>query len=155
VRHDRRAGSDVPPTVWFAYSPDRKGKHPRQHLKDFRGVLQADAYAGADCRSPDQPQSGTASLESRQFTGRVRLISTSRKAHQNVCRIEANAESCFMVRTVLGIALFLSTGLLATSQDIDSQGSPTIRLNLPQDIPSDTIDINYFMTGHSAGMEVS
>jgi hypothetical protein len=38
------AGSDVPPAVWFAYSPDRKGEHPRQHLKDFCGVLQADAY---------------------------------------------------------------------------------------------------------------
>jgi transposase len=46
VRDDRPAGSDVPPAVWFAYSPDRKGEHPRQHLKDFRGVLQADAYAG-------------------------------------------------------------------------------------------------------------
>lgn len=46
VRDDRPAGSDLPPAVWFAYSPDRKGEHPRQHLKDFRGVLQADAYAG-------------------------------------------------------------------------------------------------------------
>ena len=46
VRDDRPAGSDVPPAVWFAYSPDRKGEHPRQHLKDFCGVLQADAYAG-------------------------------------------------------------------------------------------------------------
>jgi hypothetical protein len=36
----------VPPAVWFAYSPDRKGEHPRRHLKDFCGVLQADAYAG-------------------------------------------------------------------------------------------------------------
>jgi len=32
--------------VWFAYSPDRKGEHPAQHLRDFRGTLQADAYAG-------------------------------------------------------------------------------------------------------------
>jgi hypothetical protein len=46
VRDDRPAGSDVPPAVWFAYSPDRKGEHPRQHLKDFCGVLQADGYAG-------------------------------------------------------------------------------------------------------------
>jgi hypothetical protein len=46
VRDDRPAGSDVPPAVWFAYSPDRKGQHPRQHLKDFCGVLQADGYAG-------------------------------------------------------------------------------------------------------------
>ncbi len=46
VRDDRPAGIDTAAAVWFAYSPDRKGEHPRQHLKDFRGVLQADAYAG-------------------------------------------------------------------------------------------------------------
>ena len=34
------------PAVWFAYSADRKGEHPRQHLKNFKGALQADAYAG-------------------------------------------------------------------------------------------------------------
>jgi hypothetical protein len=32
--------------VWFAYSPDRKGEHPKRHLQDFTGTLQADAYAG-------------------------------------------------------------------------------------------------------------
>jgi len=32
--------------VWFAYSPDRKGDHPQQHLKSFNGILQADGYAG-------------------------------------------------------------------------------------------------------------
>ncbi|MFZ0731565.1 MAG: IS66 family transposase [Candidatus Sulfotelmatobacter sp.] len=46
VRDDRPAGEDAAPAVWFAYSVDRKGEHPRQHLKDFKGALQADAYAG-------------------------------------------------------------------------------------------------------------
>ena len=46
VRDDRPAGDTTPPAVWFAYSPDRKGEHPGQHLREFRGVLQADAYAG-------------------------------------------------------------------------------------------------------------
>ncbi len=46
VRDDRPAGEDTAPAVWFAYSPDRKGEHPQQHLKDFKGALQADAYAG-------------------------------------------------------------------------------------------------------------
>lgn len=46
VRDDRPAGSTDPPAVWFQYSPDRKGEHPRQHLTPFTGVLQADAYAG-------------------------------------------------------------------------------------------------------------
>ncbi len=46
VRDDRPAGDETPPAVWFAYSEDRKGEHPRQHLMSFRGALQADAYAG-------------------------------------------------------------------------------------------------------------
>jgi transposase len=56
VRDDRNAtrSSDetnahhlaASPAVWFAYSPDRKGDHPQRHLKDFRGILQADGYAG-------------------------------------------------------------------------------------------------------------
>jgi transposase len=46
VRDDRPAGDEAAPAVWFAYSPDRKGEHPEQHLKKFHGTLQADAYAG-------------------------------------------------------------------------------------------------------------
>ena len=46
VRDDRPAGEDTAPAVWFAYSEDRKGEHPRQHLKRFKGGRQADAYAG-------------------------------------------------------------------------------------------------------------
>lgn len=46
VRDDRPAGSNDAPAVWFAYSPDRRGEHPQQHLSQFRGTLQADAYAG-------------------------------------------------------------------------------------------------------------
>ena len=30
----------------FFYSPDRAGVHPQQHLAGYRGILQADAYAG-------------------------------------------------------------------------------------------------------------
>lgn len=46
VRDDRPAGDEAAPAVWFAYSPDRKGEHPARHLEKFRGLLQADAYAG-------------------------------------------------------------------------------------------------------------
>jgi len=48
VRDDRPAGDETPPAVWFAYTPDRRGEHPKAHLSDFRGLLQADAYAGFD-----------------------------------------------------------------------------------------------------------
>jgi transposase len=46
VRDDRPAGDAAAPAVWFAYSPDRRGEHPHRHLTEFRGTLQADAYAG-------------------------------------------------------------------------------------------------------------
>jgi transposase len=46
VRDDRAAGSDEPPAVLFRYSPDRRGERPKEHLKPFTGILQADAYAG-------------------------------------------------------------------------------------------------------------
>ncbi len=46
VRDDQPSGSTDPPAVLFRYSPDRKGERAREHLKDFRGILQADGYAG-------------------------------------------------------------------------------------------------------------
>ena len=46
VRDDRPAGEPAAPAVWFSYSEDRRGEHPRLHLKNFTGALQADAYAG-------------------------------------------------------------------------------------------------------------
>ena len=46
VRDDRPAGDATPAAVWFAYTPDRKGEHPRAHLSKFTGTLQADGYAG-------------------------------------------------------------------------------------------------------------
>lgn len=46
VRDDRPSGDSSPPAVWFAYSSNRQGEHPQRHLKDFRGTLQADAFAG-------------------------------------------------------------------------------------------------------------
>ena len=46
VRDDRPGAGQAPPAVWFQYSADRKGEHPARHLKDWRGILQADAFAG-------------------------------------------------------------------------------------------------------------
>ena len=48
MRDDRPAGDPTPAAVLFRYSPDRKGEHPQAHLQDFRGILQADGYAGFD-----------------------------------------------------------------------------------------------------------
>jgi transposase len=46
ARDDRPFGDQAAPAVLYCYSPDRKGEHPRQHLAGFRGILQADGYAG-------------------------------------------------------------------------------------------------------------
>src|SRR5512134_3315545 len=48
VRDDRPSGDASPPAAVFFYSPDRKGERPADHLADFSGFLQADAYAGFD-----------------------------------------------------------------------------------------------------------
>ena len=48
VRDDRPCGDKTPPAVWFVYTPDRKGEHPKAHLSAFTGTLQADGYAGYD-----------------------------------------------------------------------------------------------------------
>jgi transposase len=46
VRNGRPCADQAPPAVCYFYSPDRKGNHPRAHLKAFRGILHADGYAG-------------------------------------------------------------------------------------------------------------
>ena len=46
VRDDRPFGCTDPPAVLYRYTPDRKGEHPRAHLADFKGILQAEGYAG-------------------------------------------------------------------------------------------------------------
>ena len=46
VRDDRPFAGRAPPAAMFYYSRDRGGEHPRGHLADWSGLLQADAYGG-------------------------------------------------------------------------------------------------------------
>src|SRR5215204_1036005 len=46
VRDERPFAGPRPPAALFFYSTNRKGEHPQTHLKDFRGVIHADGYAG-------------------------------------------------------------------------------------------------------------
>jgi transposase len=46
VRDERPWGSASAPAVWFEYSANRRGEHPRRHLHEFRGVVHSDAYSG-------------------------------------------------------------------------------------------------------------
>ena len=46
VRDDQPFGGTAPPAALFHYSRDRRGEHPRTHLANYAGILQADAYSG-------------------------------------------------------------------------------------------------------------
>ena len=46
VRDDRPFAGPAPPAAIYFYSPDRTGQHPKLHLAEYAGILQADAYAG-------------------------------------------------------------------------------------------------------------
>ena len=46
VRDDKPFGGSEPPAAVFYYSRDRRGEHPRTHLANYAGILQADAYGG-------------------------------------------------------------------------------------------------------------
>jgi transposase len=46
VRDDRPFAGPDPPAAVFFYSRDRSGEHPEQHLANYAGLMQADAYAG-------------------------------------------------------------------------------------------------------------
>ena len=58
VRDDRPFAGPAPPATIFYYSRDRRGEHPQRHLAGYRGILQADAYAGfndlySEARKPE------------------------------------------------------------------------------------------------------
>jgi transposase len=45
---DRPWQGPAPPAVVYRYAEDRRGRHVREHLDGFRGVLQVDGYSGYD-----------------------------------------------------------------------------------------------------------
>lgn len=46
ARDERPWAGPAPPAAWYRFSTDRAGEHPADHLKDFRGWMHADGYAG-------------------------------------------------------------------------------------------------------------
>ena len=46
VRDDRPFAGPAPPAAAFFYSADRKGEHAERFLKNYQGIMQADAYSG-------------------------------------------------------------------------------------------------------------
>ena len=46
VRDERPWDSETPPAAWYQFSPDRRGQHPKDHLKRYQGWMHADGYSG-------------------------------------------------------------------------------------------------------------
>ena len=46
IRDDRPFGGRAPPAALYCASRDRRHEHPACHLRDYNGILQADAYSG-------------------------------------------------------------------------------------------------------------
>jgi transposase len=94
VRDDRPFGGCDPPAAVFFYSPDRGGEHPEQHLADYAGLMQADAYAGFnrlyDTRRPQGPiiEAACWAHARRKFFDLAR-ISKAPIAIEAVARIDA------------------------------------------------------------------
>jgi len=59
VKDGRPHGDKSAPAACYYYSPDRKGARPEEHLKNYQGVLHADAYGGYNNLYPnkDNPDS--------------------------------------------------------------------------------------------------
>ena len=46
ARDERPWGGPAPPAAVFMFEPDRRAERPLAHLKDFKGVVHVDGYAG-------------------------------------------------------------------------------------------------------------
>jgi hypothetical protein len=68
VRDYRAAADDMPRAVWFAYSENRKGEHPKRDLSSFSSILQAHGYA-VPIISMKPP--GSSKLRTRPMRGAV------------------------------------------------------------------------------------
>jgi transposase len=89
VRDDRPAGEQTAPAVWFAYSEDRKGEHPRRHLKMFKGALQADAYAGFHHLYGDDVYEAACWAHARRKFHEIHVINASPTTTEALARIGA------------------------------------------------------------------
>ena len=63
LRDQRPHQGSLPPAVFYAYSPDRKQAHPKEHLQGFKGILQADAYPGFQQFYQDQGEANPRMIE--------------------------------------------------------------------------------------------
>ena len=94
VRDDRPFGGPAPPAAMFYYSRDRGGEHPRRHLAGYRGILQADAYAGfndlySEARKPDPVTQALCWAHGRRNFFKLAELAKAPLAIEAVRRIDA------------------------------------------------------------------
>jgi transposase len=63
VKDGRPHGEKEAPAVYYSYTPDRKGIRPEEHLKNYQGILHADAYGGYDRLYPNENNPDSKILE--------------------------------------------------------------------------------------------
>ena len=94
VRDDRPFGGPAPPAAMFYYSRDRRGEHPQRHLAGYRGILQADAYAGfndlySEARKPDPVTQALCWAHGRRNFFKLAELAKAPLAIEAVRRIDA------------------------------------------------------------------
>jgi transposase len=94
VRDDRPFTGPAPPAAIFFYSPDRTGQHPKRHLAEYRGILQADAYAGFNdlyvpARQPGPVMEAGCSAHGRRKLFELAEVGKAPIAAEGVRRIDA------------------------------------------------------------------
>ena len=90
ARDDQPFAGTAPPAVLYRYTPDRRGEHPRAHLTGFRGILQADGYAGfAQLYQGGGVQEAACWAHARRKFHDVHEATKSPLAHEALMRIAA------------------------------------------------------------------
>lgn len=107
VRDDRPFGGPAPPAAMFHYSRDRGGEHPEQHLAGYRGILQADAYAGFNdlysaARKPDPVIQALCWAHGRRNFFKLAELAKAPLAIEAVQRIDAIFD---IERTINGLSI--------------------------------------------------
>lgn len=88
-RDERPFSGEAAPAVWYQFSPDRKGIHPKKHLKDYKGFMHADGYGGFNdlYRSGDIQEVACLAHCRRKFTDVLSSMPTSSLAAEAVKRM--------------------------------------------------------------------
>lgn len=74
-----RTGRYSPPIVLYDYQPTRGREHPQKYLKDFKGYLHVDGYAGYE-KIPNLTLSGCWSHARRKFVEAIALLPSAKRA---------------------------------------------------------------------------